>query len=320
MPTPVFVLQDGAVDELMSVVLVTRMPEVELLGVGIANADCLGEPTVRTTRKLLHWLGRDDVPVGLSAARGVNAFPWEYRPYSMMADLLPILNRGTPPEAAEAGDAEELLIAAVEKCVAAGTKLTVLALCPLTPLVHAWTREPSLKQGIAEIVWMGGALKPTSDPGDAPYGNVDTGLAPGANPNAEWNAFWDPFAVDDVFGSGVPVTVFPLNVTNQVTMNRDFILGLAPGSVSNPIYDLAGQLYAMVAFQAGYSFWDTVATAYLAEPELFTTTQRSLVAITRGPEQGTILDGDCATLVTVAETVQTAAFYTYLMTAWAGPV
>ena len=68
------------------------------------------------------------------------------------------------------------------------------------------------------------------------------------------------------------------------------------------------------------SFWDTVATAYLAEPELFTTTQRSLVAITRGAEQGTILDGDCATLVTVAETVQTAAFYTYLMTAWAGPV
>ena len=161
MPTPVFVLQDGAVDELMSVVLVTRMPEVELLGVGIANADCLGEPTVRTTRKLLHWLGRDDVPVGLSAARGVNAFPWEYRPYSMMADLLPILNRGTPPEAAEAGDAEELLIAAVEKCVAAGTKLTVLALCPLTPLVHAWTREPSIKQGIAEIVWMGGTRSGT---------------------------------------------------------------------------------------------------------------------------------------------------------------
>lgn len=320
MPTPVFILQDGAVDELMSVVLATRMADVDLLGIGIANADCLGEPTVRTTRKLLHWLGRDDVPVGLSSSRGVNAFPWEYRPYSMMADLLPILNRGTPPEPAEAGDAEALLIAAVQKCVADGTQLTVLALCPLTPLVHAWQRDPSITSGIAEIVWMGGALKPTPDPGDAPYGNVDTGLAPGANPNAEWNAFWDPFAVEDVFTSGVPVTMFPLNVTNQVTMNRKFILGLAPASVENPIYDLAGQLYAMVAFQAGYSFWDTVATAYLAEPGLFTTTQQPLVAVTRGAEQGTILVGDCTTLVTVAETVQTSAFYAYLMSAWAGPV
>jgi len=183
----VFILQDGAVDELMSVVLATRMSEVDVLGVGIANADCLGEPTVRTTRKLLHWLGRDDVPVGLSASRGVNAFPWEYRPYSMMADLLPILNRGTAPPAQDGSpDAEELLIAAVEKCGSDGTKLTVLALCPLTPLVHAWKREPAITSGIAEIVWMGGALKPSPDPGDVPYGNVDTGLAPGANPNAEW--------------------------------------------------------------------------------------------------------------------------------------
>ncbi|MBA3243787.1 MAG: hypothetical protein H0T61_01235, partial [Actinobacteria bacterium] len=56
-----FMLQDGAVDELMSVVLATRMASIDLLGIGVANADCLGEPTVRTTRKILHWLDRDDV-------------------------------------------------------------------------------------------------------------------------------------------------------------------------------------------------------------------------------------------------------------------
>jgi inosine-uridine nucleoside N-ribohydrolase len=40
----------------------------------------------------------------------------------------------------------------------------------------------------------------------------------------------------------------------------------------------------MVAFQAGYSFWDTVATAYLEEPALFTSQQRSLAVVTRGPD------------------------------------
>ncbi len=72
--------------------------------------------------------------------------------------------------------------------MSAGTKLTVLVLCPLTPLVHAWQRDPSIKQGIGQIVWMGGALKPTPDPGDAPTGTSTPVSLPGANPNAEWNA------------------------------------------------------------------------------------------------------------------------------------
>lgn len=34
MSTPVFILQDGAVDELMSVVLAARQPSVDLVGIG----------------------------------------------------------------------------------------------------------------------------------------------------------------------------------------------------------------------------------------------------------------------------------------------
>ncbi len=112
-----------------------------------------------------------------------------------------------------------------------------------------------------------------------------------------------------------PIPSFLRGWTIHGTHNRDFILGLGPGSDVNPIYDLAGQLYAMVAFQEGYSFWDTVATAWLQEPGLFSSTERSLVAITRGAEQGTILEGDCATLVDVAETVDVQSFYAYLMDA-----
>ncbi len=42
--------------------------------------------------------------------------------------------------------------------------------------------------------------------------------------------------------------------------------------------------------------------------------------ITRGAEQGTILDGDCATIVDVGETVDVNGFYAYLRSAWRGPV
>jgi purine nucleosidase len=313
----VFMLQDGAVDELMSVVLATRMTGIDLVGIGVANADCLGEPTARATQKILSLLG-EQIPVGVSSARAVNAFPWEYRQYSLMVDLLPILNRTSPPPQ-PVGDAEQMLIDAAKACIGQGTKLMVLVLCPLTPLVRALRRDPSIKQGIGAVIWMGGALEPTPNE-CGPYGNVDTGLAPGANPNAEWNAFWDPSAVAETFASGLPIWMFPLNVTNQVFLDRAFILGLGAGSGANPIYDLAGQMYAMVAFQAGYSFWDTVTTAYLGQPGLFAVTKLNLSVHTQGEQQGTIFVDANGTAVTVATKVDADGFRSYLMQAWKGSV
>lgn len=319
MAKPVFMLQDGAVDELMSVVLATRMDSIDLVGIGVCNADCLGGPTVDTTRKLLAWLGRDDIPVGVSSSRGVNPFPWEYRPYALMANLLPILNEtAPPPPPSQEASAEELLIEAAQTCIEDGTKLIVLVLCPLTPLVNALVQNPSITQGIGAVIWMGGALDPKN--GCGPYGNVDTGLAPGANPNAEWNAFWDPVAVEATFESGLPITMFPLNLTNQVTLGESFILGLGPTRLANPIYDLAGQLYAMVAFQAGYSFWDTVTTAALGGTVTYTYGEQTLSVVTAGPDQGTIYADPNGTSVSVANSVDVDGFYTYLMDRWKGRV
>lgn len=323
MATPVFMLQDGAVDELMSVVLAARMDTIDLMGIGVCNADCLGGPTVDTTRKLLGWLGKESIPVGVSSSRGINPFPWEYRPYALMANLLPILNeKAPPPPPSQEKSAERLLIDAAKQCIKNQTKLVVLVLCPLTPLANALKDDPAIKQAIGGIIWMGGALDPNNDCG--PYGNVDTGIAPGANPNAEWNAFWDPLAVRATFESGIPITMFPLNLTNQVTINQEFILGLGPGRVANPIYDLAGQLYAMVAFQGGYSFWDTVTTAFLGNKVTYTWGTQTLSVVTAGPNQGTIYTDPNGTKVTVVETVNLndpqKGFYPYLMSQWQGSV
>lgn len=157
--TPVIILQDGAVDELMSVALVETMPHVELLGIGIVNADCIARPTVEVTNKILRLMQRVDVPVTISTARAVNAFPWVYRQYCMMANLLPMLNGKPYNPSVEAMTTEEMLVQLISKNMQAGKPgVKILILSPLTPLATVLKSNPELKPGIAEVLWMGGGL------------------------------------------------------------------------------------------------------------------------------------------------------------------
>lgn len=43
------------------------------------------------------------------------------------------------------------------------------------------------------------------------------------NTTAEWNIYVDPKAADNVFRSGVPITMVGLDVTNQVPVTPAFI-------------------------------------------------------------------------------------------------
>jgi purine nucleosidase len=82
-----------------------------------------------------------------------------------------------------------------------------VTLCPLGPLTNiatAFRRAPDIVGRVAEIVLMGGAY--------FEVGNV--------TPAAEFNIYVDPEAAAIVFGSGVPITVMPLDVTHKVLTTR----------------------------------------------------------------------------------------------------
>ena len=307
---PVIIIQDGAVDELMSVALVATMPNIDLLGIGIVNADCLADPTLEVTQKILNLMGILEVPLTISTARAINAFPWSYRQYSMMVNLLPMLNVTPNTVVPSEVTTEDMLVELILKNMTEGKpKVKVLVLSPLTPLVTAWEMNPAIKDGIDEILWMGGALPPAT-------GNVDPGLAPGANANAEWNAYWDPFAVQNVLASGVKLTMFPLNATNEVMLNAEKVLEFAKDSEKYPLYALAGQMYSTVAFEAGYAFWDTVTTAYLDRPDMYSIKEKQLLNVTTGSDQGNIYEDPNGHSVNVVVDIQVQKFYDYLFEKW----
>lgn len=314
---PVIIIQDGAVDELMSVALVGTMSNMELLGIGVVNADCLAVPTQEVTQKILNLMGTPDIPVTISMARAINAFPWSYRQYSMMANLLPMLNVSPNDVSPSQETTEDMLIRLINENSAKGNPMVkIVVLSPLSPIVTAWEKDPSIKQGIDEILWMGGALAPSGGNCGLPYGNVDPGLAPGANANAEWNAYWDPFAVQNVLATGVPLTMFPLNATNEVMLSAEEVLKFAPKSEEYPLYALAGQLYSMVAFEAGYAFWDTVTTAYLDRPDLYTIEKKPLLNSTSGSDEGNIIEDNKGHYTNVVVDIDVDGFYNYIFKQW----
>ena len=195
-------------------------------------------------------------------------------------------------------------------------KSTILCLGPLTSITNYIKSNPEYKKNIDSIVWMGGVYTPPNQ-STPMIGNIDTGIAPGANPYAEWNAYWDPDAVNIVLKSGIDFKMFPLNVTNNALLTPDIIRKyFISNSRTYPMLDLAAQMYAMSAFQPGYSFWDTVTTAYLGKPDLFEFNTINLsVDVSNDPsKQGTIfIDNDNGFPVSVATSVNVNGFYNYFI-------
>ena len=281
--TPVVLLHDAAVDEYMVTVLLTVMPNIDLRGIVIVNADCIAEPAMDAASKLQQFLGREDIPLALSRARGWNPFPWPYRSdcvaFGEIPSLKPYKSKvTTPPPSGEA-----LLAQLLEQAIATKSPLTVLNTGPMTPLTDVLQADFRLIEGIEKVVWMGGAI-------NVP-GNLDPHTVPPAvaNKYAEWNAFWDPYAVDFAFRWFQGVNIFPLDITNNTPLTKDFMNALQQQGKQYSYSQLAFEAYSIVAAEPFYDMWDVTAACWLTNPALYT--QPTLMGLgieTWGFDQGWI--------------------------------
>ncbi len=296
---------DGGIDDFMALALLMTLPRIEVVGVLVTPADCYLEPALSAARKLLALLNRSEIPLARSRARGQNPFPAFFRKDAFIVDLLPVLNeeeREGPALAPEEGPA--FLIRRVRE---APRPVTLLVTGPLTNLAQALDQDPGIEGCIEEVLWMGGAL-------DVP-GNVDPSIEPGHDGTAEWNAYWDPPAVQRVLASTIPLRLFPLDVTEKVPVTADFLRRLARQR-RYPLSDLAAQSYATVAWSR-YCMWDVLTTAALARPELFTFEEAEIAVHTEGRSQGRLVRQPGGRRVRVAVDVEVEAFYRFVLEAWA---
>lgn len=269
---PVILLHDAAIDEYMATILLTTMSGIDLRAIVVVNGDCITTPAMNAAWRIQQFIDRTDIPLGLSAARGYNPFPWEYRGDCIKQDSLAML-QALQPLATPYRDGDALLR---EVLKSATEPVTVLCTGPLTPLAMLLDREDgaALIAKIGRLVWMGGAINVG--------GNLDPQTLPAgvANPYAEWNVFWDPFSADRVFQSTTfPITLFPLDITNTAAITASFMSRLLENAKRYPTSNLAYQSYEFVATESFYDMWDVTAAVWLARPDLYAAPETLKLAV-----------------------------------------
>ncbi|MBC3788243.1 nucleoside hydrolase [Spirosoma utsteinense] len=304
MPKFLLMDHDGAIDDLLSQLLVLTMPDVDLIGITVTPADCYIEPALESTYKLLQLMGREDIPIGRGDYNGINAFPNEWRARPEIINALPLLiNLPPSPDPYACLSAPDLII---EKLSGAADQVTVLMTGPCSNLVLALEKAPELKGKIDEVIWMAGAFRT--------QGNVQTFQHDGT---AEWNVFWDPISSQKLLSYELPLTLIPLDVTNQVPVTKAFLSRLAT-QIDYTLSNLTGQLWALTidtipSYHYTYFMWDILATSYLAMPGQFTTEVVKATVSTRPPNAGQTCLDESGYPLTIATGVNTTYFYDYLL-------
>lgn len=274
---PVVFYHDGSSDDYIALsFLEQKLKETggELLGViNAGTGEVNGLQGATNTARVCDFLGLKNIPIGYGVSESFDktkgeAFPDYIRSF---ADTL-IDKAGLPPtKRIDFKPAVELFEELLSKST---SPVTIIATGPLTDLALLLKSKPSLRHKIGRIVMMGGAI--------VVPGNIKDLDPTSTNTVAEWNIWADPAAAHAVFSNkDIPVTLVPLDITNQIPVTREFyniLKEIAENNHNTPValaYELITVLKDAfekanpnIDFFSVYYLWDPLAAMLACEPKL----------------------------------------------------
>jgi pyrimidine-specific ribonucleoside hydrolase len=304
-PQPVIIDADMALDDWLAILYVLNDPDFEVeaitvTGTGFAYCDA----GVHIALGLVALAEYGDVPVSCGSETpllGENAPPAEWRTNLEAAEALGL------PVGSEASDQDALALFSSTVAESA-ENVTVLALGPLTNVAAALEADPSLVDKIEMVYVMGGAV-------DVPGSGISE-----ENITAEWNIYCDPHAARLAFESGAPITLVPLDATNEAPVTPEFVSTLE-ASQQTPeaefVYTALTGITESIE-SGGYSFWDPLAAGVMADPAIVTLTERdvTVVDIPGHAEDGRTKPVGNGPEILVATAPDTSALEQNLLDAW----
>jgi pyrimidine-specific ribonucleoside hydrolase len=296
--TPVIVDVDMDSSDTMALPFLLRDPSLDVLAVTVVGTGLVHcAAGLQNANSILATLGIDGVPVTCGRDEplaGTHAFPAEWREAADGAYGLALERQGVSMPATDAP--------ALIRSVAASTEppITLLALGPLTNVAEALQADPDLAGRIEQIVAMAGAI---DVPGNVALDEAYTQLGP-----AEWNVYADPTAADIVLRSGVPITLVPLDATNDVPIDAAFFTALEADHAAAAA-DIAYELLARRGVGTGDYLWDPLASVITVDDSVAGfETMKLRVESAEGPDSGRTIRAADGTPVRVATSADRAAF------------
>lgn len=253
MPRHILIDCDPGIDDALMLMLAGADPSLSVRAVTATFGNVGLDGTTRNALAVCSLIGLD-VPVYAGASRplvrdviGGGAF---HGTGGLGGAELPV-----PPWSAAPGHAVDAIRSAVNRFPG---ELTLVVTGAMTNVALALRLDPGLAAGVERIVFMGGS---------ASSGNV--------TPAAEFNAFADPHAMRIVVESGIPLTMFGLNVTHQVLATPPRVAAIR--ALGNPVAAAAATMlsfyaesYRSIYGWPGAAMHDPCTVAYLLDPTLFT--------------------------------------------------
>jgi purine nucleosidase/pyrimidine-specific ribonucleoside hydrolase len=202
---------DGGVDDALALLFALASPELAIEAITTVSGNVSVDQATKNVLFLLDLVGPARRPVVARGARRPLASRQVAATHVHGEDGLGNLGRivdadGSPRYPARelppnVADAVGLMVEMLNNYPG---EVTIITLGPLTNLARALRADSGALRKAAGIVVMGGAVRVP--------GNV--------TPGAEFNIFGDPVAAKEVFAASLPLTLVPLDVTEQVSLVR----------------------------------------------------------------------------------------------------
>ena len=255
-PRKIIIDTDPGQDDAVAILLALASPaEVDLLGITCVAGNVPLDLTARNARVVCELAGRSDVAVFAGCDRPL-ARPLVTAEHVHGKTGLDGIDLPDPVMPLQGANGVDFIIDTL-RAEPAGS-VTLVPIGPLTNIATAFRRAPDIVGKVQEIVLMGGAY--------FEVGNI--------TPAAEFNIYVDPEAATEVFGSGVQLTVMPLDVTHKALTSRARVEAFRalPGRVGPAVAswtDFFERFDKEKYGSDGAPLHDPCTIAYLIRPELF---------------------------------------------------
>mgnify|MGYP001431432413 CR=1 FL=1 len=244
---------DPGQDDAAAIFLALGSPELEVLGITTVAGNVPLALTAKNARIICEMAGRPDVRVFAGADKPlVRALVTAEHVHGKTGLDGPELFEPTMP--LQEKHAVDFIVETI-KAEESGT----VTLCTIGPLTNiALALAPEIAKRVQQIVMMGGAY--------FEQGNV--------TPSAEFNVYVDPEAARDVFKSGIPIVMMPLDVTHKV-LTTSVRTARIKETGTRAALALSEMLLFFERFDEekygtdGGPLHDPTTIAYLLKPELF---------------------------------------------------
>lgn len=250
---------DVGVDDALALIFAFHSPELDLRAITAVNGNVPLDQVYENIQRVLTlirpvhkpWIARGaDRPL-----KGDPVYAYSFHGKDGLGEATIARRDGTDWWQTSSLRADELITTSARQCPG---EITLIAVGPLTNLALGLRQDPEGMGKLKEVVIMGGAVRTK--------GNM--------TPYAEFNIFVDPWAAKAVFESGLPITLVPLDATQQVSLTPQLIkerIEPMNHSFSQFLIEATGYDLTVQRFTRGYEAFhlhDPLAVGSTIDPDL----------------------------------------------------